>query len=404
MAKKERFILLLLAAVNFTHIMDFMIMMPLSNFLMPYFDITAKQFSFLVAAYSVSAAVSGLLAAFFVDGYDRKKVLVVGYIGFIIGTSLCAFAPSYTLLLSARIVAGLFGGLIGAQILSIASDLVPYERRAHAIGIIITAFSISSAFGVPFGLKMTDLFSWHAPFIIIASMALILLPLLLKYVPSMTGHIKAKDLTNKPRLFDVFRVILKDKNQLIALLLTATVVGQFIIIPFLTPFMVANVGFTTGEIPYIYLVGGLSTMLLSSSMGKLADRKGKFRVFAFMALANIVPILLITNMPPTPYYLVLIVTGTWFILSTGRGISAQAMVTEVVPAQSRGSFMSVNASVQQLAIGVYSALSGFIVYNTSDNKIVNYDVTGYITIAIIIINVILGYLLHKAISKKRVSL
>ncbi|MEZ5016231.1 MAG: MFS transporter [Flavipsychrobacter sp.] len=398
--KTERFILLLLAAVNFTHIMDFMIMMPLSNVLIPYFDISTQQFSFLVAAYSVSAAVSGLTAAFFVDGFDRKKVLIVGYTGFIVGTSLCAVAPTYYLLLSSRIVAGLFGGLIGAQILSIASDLVPYERRAHAIGVIITAFSISSAFGVPFGLKMSDLFSWHAPFIIVAAMAIILLPLLIKYVPNMTGHINPKDLNNKPKLFDVFRAILTDRNQVIALLVTATLMGQFIIIPFLTSYMVFNVGFTNAQIPYIYLVGGISTMMLSSPIGRLADRKGKFKVFTVMALACVVPIALITNMPRTPFYFVLVVTGIWFVLSTGRAIAAQAMVTEVVPPKTRGSFMSINAAVQQLAVGIYSALAGFIVYNDSANKIYNYSITGVIAIGIIFICFTLAYYLNKAINKK----
>lgn len=399
--RTERFILLLLAAVNFTHIMDFMIMMPLSNVLIPYFNISTQQFSFLVAAYSVSAAVSGLTAAFFVDGFDRKKVLIIGYSGFIIGTSLCAIAPTYHLLLASRIVAGIFGGLIGAQILSIASDLVPYERRAYAIGVIITAFSISSAFGVPFGLKMSDLFSWHAPFIIVAAMAIVLLPLLIKYVPTMTGHIKPKEeQANKPKLFDVFRAILTDRNQIIALLVTATLMGQFIIIPFLTSYMVFNVGFTNAQIPYIYLVGGISTMLLSSPIGKLADRKGKFKVFTIMALSGVIPIALITNMPRIPFYFVLIVTGIWFVLSTGRAIAAQAMVTEVVPPKTRGSFMSINAAVQQLAVGIYSALAGLIVYNDSSNKIYNYSLTGVIAIAIIFICFILAYSLNKAINKK----
>src|SRR6476620_10398560 len=99
MTWKERIILIILASINFTHILDFMIMMPLGNYLMPYFHISAKQFSFLVGAYTLSAAVSGFTAAFFVDKFDRKRVLLFGYIGFLLGTIACGFAPSYMLLL-----------------------------------------------------------------------------------------------------------------------------------------------------------------------------------------------------------------------------------------------------------------------------------------------------------------
>ena len=142
MKSKESIILLLLAAINFTHILDFMIMMPLGNYLMPYFNISSQQFSMLVAAYTFSAGISGFLAAFFVDRFDRKRVLLVGYSGFLVGTLFCALSPTYSILLLSRIVAGMFGGLIGAQVVSIVADIVPYERRGAAMGIIMAAFSV----------------------------------------------------------------------------------------------------------------------------------------------------------------------------------------------------------------------------------------------------------------------
>jgi predicted MFS family arabinose efflux permease len=126
MNENRKVILFLLAALNFTHILDFMIMMPLGNYLMPYFKINPRQFSLLVGAYTLSAAVSGFAAAFFVDKFDRKKFLLFAYGGFLIGTLFCGIAPNYPLLLMARIFAGLFGGMIGAQVLSIISDIFPY--------------------------------------------------------------------------------------------------------------------------------------------------------------------------------------------------------------------------------------------------------------------------------------
>src|SRR4028119_411827 len=189
MDRKERIILLLLTVLNFTHILDFMILMPLGNYLMPYFDISSQQFSMLVAAYTFSAGTSGFLAAFFVDKYDRKKVLLSAFVGFLIGTFCCAISPSYIILLASRIVAGIFGGLIGAQVLSIVADLVPYERRGTAMGIIMAAFSVASVFGVPFSLYLANIFNWHGPFFLVAGFGVLLIPFLVKYLPSMDTHI-----------------------------------------------------------------------------------------------------------------------------------------------------------------------------------------------------------------------
>ena len=190
---KERIILILLAALNFTHILDFMILMPLGNYLMPYFDLSPKQFSILVSAYTISAAVSGFGAAFFVDRYDRKKVLLYAYIGFLVGTIACGLAPTFITLFIARTVAGLFGGLIGAQVLSIVADSFPYERRGAAMGAIMSAFALASTFGVPFALYLANLISWHAPFLLVGILGIVLIPLLIRYLPSMTGHIQPED-------------------------------------------------------------------------------------------------------------------------------------------------------------------------------------------------------------------
>src|SRR5215204_6463378 len=208
MVVKERTILLLLAVLNFTHIMDFMIMMPLGNYLMPYFDISSQQFSMLVAAYTFSAGISGFLAAFFVDGYGRKKVLMFAYAGFLIGTLFCALAPAYEFLLASRVVAGLFGGLIAAQVLSIVADLVPYERRGAAMGMIMAAFSAASVFGVPFGLYIANLFNWHAPFFFVVILGVLLVPFLIKFLPKMDKHLHEKNyqkISPAQLVGDVFR-------------------------------------------------------------------------------------------------------------------------------------------------------------------------------------------------------
>ena len=195
MTRKERTILFLLACLNFTHILDFMIMMPLGNYLIPYFKITAMHFSILVASYSISAFISGLAIAMIIDKFDRKRSIVIAYVGFLLGTLACGFAPTYGLLLAARILAGLFGGIIGAQVFSIVADLFVYERRGRAMGAVMSAFAVASILGVPISLYLTNLFkfNWHVPFILIGSLGILLVPLIIRFVPAMIGHIKTKE-------------------------------------------------------------------------------------------------------------------------------------------------------------------------------------------------------------------
>ena len=388
MDSKEKIILLLLAAINFTHILDFMIMMPLGNYLMPYFNISSQQFSMLVAAYTFSAGISGFLAAFFVDKYDRKKVLLMGFSGFLVGTLFCALSPTYLILLFSRIVAGIFGGLIGAQVLSIVADLIPYQRRGTAMGIIMAAFSVASVFGVPFSLYLANIFNWHGPFYFVAGLGAILIPFLIKYLPKMDAHTMESRQTKVSPL-ELLRSIGKDKNQVLALALSATIMlGHFLIIPFLNPFMEFNMGFSKVQTPMIYMIGGALTLVSSPLLGRLADKIGKHRLFVIMALVAILPIALITNLPPFPFYLVLAVTGFWFVVSSGRMIPAQAMISNVVSTERRGSFMSINSSVQQIFVGIASVLAGFIVIKTPSNAILNYEITGYISIVITLISIV----------------
>ena len=395
MVVKEKTILLLLAVLNFTHIMDFMIMMPLGNYLMPYFDISSQQFSMLVAAYTFSAGISGFLAAFFVDGYGRKKVLMFAYAGFLIGTLFCALAPAYEFLLASRVVAGMFGGLIAAQVLSIVADLVPYERRGAAMGMIMAAFSAASVFGVPFGLYIANLFNWHAPFYFVVILGALLIPFLVKLLPKMEGHVRL-DRSEKVGPVELVRDVLSNRAQVYALSLTACLMlGHFMIIPFINPFLEFNMGFSKTETPLVYMVGGTLTMITSPLLGRVADRIGKYRLFVLLVLAAVPLIALITNLPHIPFYLVLCITGLWFIVSSGRFIPAQAMVTHVVQPERRGSFMSFNSSVQQIFVGFASVMAGLIVVKLPDNRIDHYEVTGYLSIVIILCSIGIATMLHK---------
>jgi predicted MFS family arabinose efflux permease len=385
MNRNERILLLLLASINFTHILDFMIIMPLGNYLMPYFHISTQQFSLIVSAYSYAAFTSGIIAAFIIDNFDRKKSLLFGYIGFIVGTLLCGLAPDYKFLIAARIMAGLFGGLIGAQVLSIVADTFSYERRGRAMGYLMAAFSVASVLGVPLSLYVANIISWHAPFILVAIMGFLLIPFIVKFVPPMKGHITANE-NRKPA--EAFLIIFSRKNALLAIALSSLMVfGHFLIVPFINPFMEFNVGFTKNQIPLTYVVGGFATLFSAPFFGKLADRVGKLKVFVICSVLSLPFVYFITNMPAIAFYYVLIATGIWFVVANGRMIAAQAMVSNVIEPQYRGSFMSVNSSLQQLFVG--SAVT---------KKIFYYDWVGYLSIAILAFCIFLGYALKRSTS------
>src|SRR5262245_24111368 len=186
----ERWLLLLLAAVQFTHIMDFMIMMPLGPQLMRELFIGPGHLSALVAAYTISSGVVGLLAAPFLDRFDRRLLLLVAYGGFTLGTLGCALSGSAMQLAVARVVSGAFGGVAVALVLAIVSDVVPAERRAAGIGIVMTAFSLAAAVGVPFGVQLAQRFRWETPFYVMAGAAAIVWCVAFAGLPSLRGHLR----------------------------------------------------------------------------------------------------------------------------------------------------------------------------------------------------------------------
>jgi MFS transporter, DHA1 family, inner membrane transport protein len=405
MTKKERILLFILASLNFTHILDFMIMMPLSNYLIPYFKITAMEFSILVASYSISAFLSGLIIAMVIDRFDRKKSLLIAYIGFLIGTISCGFAPTYGLLLAARIFAGLFGGIIGAQVLAIVADLFSYERRGRAMGAVMSAFAVASILGVPISLYLTNLFrfDWHVPFILIGSLAAVFVPLIIKFVPSITSHIVERDTSVSP--FHALITVCKVPEQRSALIFSCLLMmGHFLIIPFINPYLEHNKGFSKDIIPMIYLCGGVASLFAAIFLGRFSDRVGKLPVFSWSVFFSLFMVLVITTMPNVHFSIVLGFFAIWFVLATGRAITAQAMISEVVSPERRGSFMSVNGSVQQLGSGVAALSAGAIVITERSGKILQYNWVGYLSILVLVVSLIIGRFIFRRLDRSEAEI
>jgi MFS transporter, DHA1 family, inner membrane transport protein len=374
--KKERIILLLLAGVNFLTIMDFMIMMPLAPQLKRIFEMSPTQWSSIVSSYTFAAAFSGIISIFLIDKFDRKKSLLFLMVGFCIATFLIGMSNSYFWLIISRSVAGLFGGVLGALLLAIVGDIVPNQRRGQAVGIVMAGFSAAAALGVPFGLYFGTKFSWHIPFFAISVMSVLLITGIIIVMPPIRSHLKT---SKQNGVFDGIKNLLSDKNQLRGLWFMVLILfGQFSIIPFLSPYMVANVGFSEIQLIYIYLIGGVLTVFSSPLIGKMADKKGKHTVFYWLLICSLIPILGITHLPNVSIGIALIFTSLFFLFAGGRMIPASAIVIATAPPQFRGSYMSIRSSVINFASGLAAFTSGLIVTENSDGTFANYNYVGYL--------------------------
>ncbi|QIF03546.1 MFS transporter [Roseimicrobium sp. ORNL1] len=384
----ERFLLLLLATVQFTHIMDFMVMMPLGPQLMRIFKIEPHQFSLLVASYTFSAGIAGLIGAFWVDRFDRKQAMLFCYAGFILGTLACALAPSYHALLAARVLSGAFGGVSGAIVLTVVGDVVPLERRAGAMGIVMASFAFAAVAGVPVGLWCAAKWSWHAPFIIIVGVGTLLWITCLMIFPSLRGHLNAGGHVRGEALARL-RELVTNANTLTALLfMTLLILGHFMIIPFLSPSLVSNVGLQESDLPSIYLVGGFASLCTSPVVGRLADKHGRLLMFSVTIAGALVPIYFITNQGITPMFWVLVLSALFFIFAGGRFVPGQAIITSAVPARLRGSFMSLNSSVRDMVAGLASLLGGHIIAKDAiTGKILHFPTLGWIAIGASLLSV-----------------
>jgi predicted MFS family arabinose efflux permease len=374
--QRERYLLLTLAGIQFSHVLDFMIMMPLGPVLMRAFDIGTHEFGLLVASYSFSAALSGLLGATFVDRFERKRLLLTMFTLFGLATLACGLAPGYLTLLVARGLAGAFGGVMGAMVQTIIGDTIPFARRAKAGGIVSTAFSLSTVAGVPLSLWLANHFQWRAPFILIAILAALFILVGLRFLPELRHHISQE---KRAHPFSAMFEVLRDPNHLRALLFSTLIIfSGFTVIPYITIYGVGNVGIALHDIPFIYLAGGTATLITARLIGHWADLRGKVRIYRLVAAAALLPLFVVTQIGASPLWVWLICTTTFFVLVSGRMIPAMAIITSAVQPRLRGTFMSLNATMQAFAMGLATTLAGFIITQDSAGQIVGYEKVGYI--------------------------
>lgn len=394
----QKFVIALLAFLQFTIILDFMILSPLGALLMPALKISTSQFGAVVSAYAVSAALSGFLTAGFADKFDRKKLLLFFYTGFVFGTLLCGLAPTYEFLLGARIVTGLFGGVIGSIVMAILTDLFPLQQRGRVMGFLQTAFAASQVLGLPIGLYLSNIWGWHMPFMMIVGISVIAGFFIVIYLKPINAHLKVQ--SDKKAYLHLWHT-LKVPQYILAFATTAFLsIGGFMMMPFSSAYTVNNLGLHQDQLPTIYLITGLASILIGPLVGKLSDLFGKFKTFVFGSVLSMIMVVIYTHLGVTSLAVVILVNTIMFIGIFSRMIPSQALMSAIPTAANRGAFMSIGASLQQLAGGVGSMIAGMIVVQQADGMILHFEVIGYVMCGLTTFTLFMMYIINKDIAAR----
>ncbi len=372
--RRERWLLLTLAGVQFTHILDFMIMMPLGPQFTRIFGIGNAQFGLLVSAYTLSAGVSGLLASMVMDRFGRKRLLLWLYGLFGLATLACGLAPTYAWLMAARIAAGVFGGVLSALSQTVVADVVPFERRGVAMGVVMTSFSVSTVAGVPLGLFLAAHWSWHMPVFAISLVVALLWLLIWQAFPALDAHVHHHQGRSA---WTGMAQVLGDANHRRAFALTGTMMlAGFLAIPYITIYLQSNGGMQAAQVPWIYLCGGVATLLTGRWIGRWADRLGKARLFRWMALLLPLPLMASTLSEGLPLWAVLLISTSLFTVMSGRMIPGMALISAAAQPRWRGTFLSLNAAVQSAAMGLAALVGGLIIGRDAQGHLTHYWMAG----------------------------
>jgi predicted MFS family arabinose efflux permease len=394
----EVFVIAILTFLQFTVVLDFMVLSPLGAILMPELKITPAQFGMVVSAYAFSAGASGFLAAGFADKFDRKKLLLFFYGGFIIGTTFCALAQDYNDLLLARIITGIFGGVLSSISFAIITDIFKLQVRGRVMGFVQMAFASSQVLGIPIGLYLANELEWHAPFFMIVAICVIVGILIVVFLRPIDAHLKLRTTQN------AFQHLVKTVSQPLylrafgATILLAT--GGFMLMPFASAFCVNNLGIDIDSLPMLYMATGVFSMVTGPLIGKYSDQVGKYNIFVIGSILTMIVVAVYCNLGTTPFWIVLALNVLMFAGVSSRIITSSALLTAIPEPRDRGSFMSVNSSIQQVSGGVAAFIASKIVTETSTGKLQHYDTLGYVVVGAMIITIIMMYSIHLYVDKK----
>ena len=390
----------ILALTQFTVVLDFMVMSPLGDLLMKDFKVKPDQFGIVVSSYALAAGISGFLTAGFADRFDRKRLLVFFYSGFILGTLFCGMAESYNQLVWARILTGLFGGVMSSISMAIVADIFSLEQRGRVMGFMQMGFGLSQIVGIPLSLFIADMYHWQTPFYLIVGLSVGMLLAILLALKPINAHLALK---RENSAFKHLLATIKNRNYRIGFMATAFMsLGGYFMMPWGSAFAVNNVGISQKELPLLFMIVGISTFMIMPLIGWLADKVNKFQLFMLASLVMIGSVLVYVHLGETTLFVLIVVNIFMMGGIMARMVPSQALTTSVPEAKDRGAFMSINSSLQQMAGGVAAMIGGKIVWQYSPSApLMNFDLLGYVVIAVILINIYLTYRVYNYVKAKK---
>ncbi|MFD2556408.1 MFS transporter [Sphingobacterium tabacisoli] len=396
----ERTVIFLLAITQFTVVLDFMVMSPLGDMLVKSMDINASSFGNIVSAYAYSAGISGLLTAGFADRFDRKKLLVFFYIGFVVGTAFCGLADSYATIVAARIITGLFGGVIGSISMAILTDVFPMEKRGRVMGFVQMGFGASQVLGIPIGLYVANHQGWEAPFIYIAGFSVLILIGIVLLLKPVNAHLM-NNTSDRNVLSHLLTTLRRSAYQRGFLTTSLLSLGGFMMMPYGTIFAVNNLDVHEDQLPILFMVSGLVSLLFMPMIGRLSDRFDKLKLFGVGSIWLIIFCLIYTNLNGVPFWLVLVLNTGIMLGVLCRMVPSMALISAVPDDSDRGAYMSIQASLQQIAGGIAATIAGLIVYQkTSTSALEHYDIVGYVVAVCVLLTLVLMYYINRYVRAK----
>jgi predicted MFS family arabinose efflux permease len=359
----ERLILLLVSAVQFVNILDFMIVMPLGPDFARALGIPLSQIGLVGGSYTAAAAVAGALCSRFLDRFDRREALAVSMFGLVLGTLLAGFAWDLPTLMLARVVAGAFGGPATSVALSVIADVVPPERRGRALGIVMGAFAAASVFGVPVSLELARLGGWRMPFFAVAGMGLFVAGGAIVMMPALRSHMEMP--AARSRIF----VFLREPAVMYSLSATFSVmVASFCIVPNLSSYLQSNRGYPREHLGALYLVGGSVSYVAMRLVGVYVDRLGAARVAAVGTLM-FVSVLAGTFLYEFTWLPVMLIFVLFMTSMALRNVSLNTLSSRVPMAHERARFMSLQSAVQHVAAAFGAVLSSRLLHELPDKRL-----------------------------------
>ena len=397
----QKLVVFLLAITQFTVILDFMVMSPLGDILMKSLSLKPSAFAIAVSAYAICAGFSGLLTAGFADKFDRKKLLLFFYFGFIAGTIFCGIATTYAELLAARIITGLFGGVIGSISLAIIADLFSLQQRGRVMGFVQMGFGASQVLGVPIGLYLANLWSWEAPFWMIAALGIIIAIIILVKLKPVTAHLAIQ--RDRSAFMHLYHTVIKKRHRVGFMATALLSIGGFMMMPFGSAFAINNLKITNEQLPMLFMISGISSLVVMPLIGRLSDRINKFKIFAVASIWMMIMCVIYTNLSVTSFWIVVILNILMMMGIMSRMVPSSALTSAIPELEDRGAFMSINSSLQQFAGGIAAIVSGLIVIQKDKfSPLEHYDTVGYIIVVISIISILLMYRVSKLVAAPEV--